>query len=799
MHKRSGWLWGIAACCLGLLPVAAQAQYDCTTNSGKITLTRYTGPGGAVVIPDTYNGLTVTALGPFLFSANGALTSVVIPNNVKSIGNYAFHGCSNLSSAVIGTHVSVIGKHAFRYCANLTTLKLGKRVARIGDYAFGNCARLKEVVFPGTLTRIDTAAFMNCSSLGEVVLSNRISRIGDFAFYGCTKLTGVTVGTGIRTVGIEAFNRCEELVRVSFGPGLASLGRDAFHFCPNLTAAYFYGDFPRIGSGLHSIHGAKTLKLYYHRDTTGWPRTVQDHRTYRFTRQPTLSVKPSVQTVGHLAGRVTFAVTNKGNGRLEYTASESSSWLSIVGGRTGVNRGNLRVAYSNNLSPSARTGLVTVVSLEATNSPRIVKIVQPARPLLLVDPWQRSVDHQAGTTTFAIANQYAGNSMTYTVSETSSWISIVSGANGTNAGTVTLNYTANAGLSARTGTVTVTAPGATGSPKVRKIIQAGRPILTVTPGTAALRYSAGVTNFDIANTGGGSMRYTATVANVSTSWMRIASGSPGANHGTVVLVFDENPGANARTGTITVAAAAGIVNSPSNVPVVQAGRPRLSVTPAATNVNLTVGTAAFMVANLGGAGMAYTSSITAGGAFGTITNGTGVDNGTIYVDYNFSIPGQRIEVTVTAPDSVETTAVVSVTLVTRRRTAVAPPEIPAPDTVVSGSGPVTVVTSDDIAPDYDSGWAAVDGDRETVWTGQKAGGGYIVVEYSPALELKGLDVDLAEDSLAGIEYLYSRDGTDWAPLPGDMADYPVSLNFLWLVFPGDGDAVPRVREITPNP
>ena len=84
----------------------------------------------------------------------------------------------------------------------------------------------------------------------------------------------------------------------------------------------------------------------------------------------------------------------------------------------------------------------------------------PARPLLLVDPWQRSVDHQAGTTTFAIANQYAGNSMTYTVSETSSWISIVSGANGTNAGTVTLNYTANAGLSARTGTVTVTAPGA---------------------------------------------------------------------------------------------------------------------------------------------------------------------------------------------------------------------------------------------------------------------------------------------------------------------------------------------------
>jgi hypothetical protein len=76
----------------------------------------------------------------------------------------------------------------------------------------------------------------------------------------------------------------------------------------------------------------------------------------------------------------------------------------------------------------------------------------------------------------------------------------------------------------------------------------------------------------------------------------------------------------------------------------------------------------------------------------------------------------------------------------------------------------------------------------------------LVVGYDPALELSALEVDLAEGSLADIEYLYSVDGQEWLPLPEDMEENPVSLNFLWLVFPDDGtEAVPQVIEIWPNP
>ena len=113
-------------------------------------------------------------------------------------------------------------------------------------------------------------------------------------------------------------------------------------------------------------------------------------------------------------------------------------------------------------------------------------------------------------------------------------------------------------------------------------------------------------------------------------------------------------------------------------------------------------------------------------------------------------------------------------------------------------GPVMVLTSDGSGDD--TGWAAVDGDLATAWEGRKPGGGYLLVEYAPALSLGSLAVDVAKGSLTNMEILYGMDAQDWRPLPGNAAEQPVSLNYLWLIFPDDGSAAtPRVREIRPNP
>jgi len=50
-----------------LLPVVARAQFAYTTNSGAITITGYSGPGGDVAIPDAIDGLPVTSIDPSAF------------------------------------------------------------------------------------------------------------------------------------------------------------------------------------------------------------------------------------------------------------------------------------------------------------------------------------------------------------------------------------------------------------------------------------------------------------------------------------------------------------------------------------------------------------------------------------------------------------------------------------------------------------------------------------------------------------------------------------------------------------
>jgi hypothetical protein len=105
----------IGAFVLGIFNAAVvQAQFE-----GTFTITKYTGPGGAVTIPDTINGLPVTSIGPCAFSNCSNLTSVTIPNSVTEVGGGAFVWCTSLTNATIGNSVTSIGDDAFHGCTSL--------------------------------------------------------------------------------------------------------------------------------------------------------------------------------------------------------------------------------------------------------------------------------------------------------------------------------------------------------------------------------------------------------------------------------------------------------------------------------------------------------------------------------------------------------------------------------------------------------------------------------------------------------------------------------------------------------
>ena len=101
--------------------------------NGTITIVRYSGEGGMVIIPEEIDGMPVTSIGDFAFHAN-ELTGVVIPNSVISIGDVAFTN-NKLTDVIIPDSVTSIGILAFG--SNLlTNVVIPNGITGIGTWAF---------------------------------------------------------------------------------------------------------------------------------------------------------------------------------------------------------------------------------------------------------------------------------------------------------------------------------------------------------------------------------------------------------------------------------------------------------------------------------------------------------------------------------------------------------------------------------------------------------------------------------------------------------------------------------------
>ncbi len=321
-----------------LMPAVAQAlDFTYTFNGSAITITGYTGPGGAVVVPDTIVGLPVTTIGGSAFLGKTSLTNVTIPSSVTSMGSFAFSSCSNLTSVTIPNSCTSIGDHAFFLCSNLTSVAIPTGVTSIGGQAFSNCTSLTSVTIPSSVASIGTAAFISCSSLAAItvdpsngyyssadgVLFNKnptallqfpagktgaysipsgVTSIGDSAFYTCRSLTSVTIPASVTSIGSDAFSDCNKLTSVTIPNSVTSIGTSAFSYCTDLASVSFEGNAPTtVGS---DVFYNANVTVYYLSGTTGWAAT--------FAGQPTVMLLPFIYTT--TAGKITITgYTGTGN------------------------------------------------------------------------------------------------------------------------------------------------------------------------------------------------------------------------------------------------------------------------------------------------------------------------------------------------------------------------------------------------------------------------------------------------------------------------------------------------------
>lgn len=168
---------------------------DEDAKTAEVTLHLYTDITGALVIPAevTYdsNVYSVTQIGSNAFVNKTELTSVIIPNSVKTIDDFAFAFCTGLTSLTIPNSVTRIGAGAFLNCTGLTSLTIPNSVTTIGDFAFSKCTGLTSVTLPNSVTVIGGEAFSECTALESVFLPKELAEWGDFCFLQCPNITTV--------------------------------------------------------------------------------------------------------------------------------------------------------------------------------------------------------------------------------------------------------------------------------------------------------------------------------------------------------------------------------------------------------------------------------------------------------------------------------------------------------------------------------------------------------------------------------------------------------------------------------
>lgn len=195
---------------------------------------------------------TVVSVAPNAFR-NSKLTSVTLPEGIKTIGKSAFRGAqltsfempstveqideasfcmaSKLMNITLSPKLKVIPKDAFSY-SGLRTVDLPDGITEIGEMAFSSCSDLQKVSLPASLTTIKEQAFWCDEALREVVIpvGSKLKSVGTIAFQWCNSLKGIQLPDTLEIIEDKAFNNCTALKSIGLTKNnqLKSLGESAF-------------------------------------------------------------------------------------------------------------------------------------------------------------------------------------------------------------------------------------------------------------------------------------------------------------------------------------------------------------------------------------------------------------------------------------------------------------------------------------------------------------------------------------------------------------------------------------------
>ena len=219
----------------------SEGVWEALVIDGKTcSITRYSGNGKAVKIPDTVGGFTVTGIAEKVFFDHKEMVSVTIPSSVSQIGPSAFAQCSALQNVVLPDKLKTISESLFNWCGNLKEIRLPAQLEKIAGYSFQGCSSLSAVDIPDSVVEIGNAAFDSCGSLKTVSLPKQLKRIENDLF-SYSVIETIMIPDGVESIGICAFSTCTELKSVVIPSSVRFIGEGAFESDDNLRKVYYTG------------------------------------------------------------------------------------------------------------------------------------------------------------------------------------------------------------------------------------------------------------------------------------------------------------------------------------------------------------------------------------------------------------------------------------------------------------------------------------------------------------------------------------------------------------------------------
>ena len=240
-----------------------KAQFIYTNVNGSVTITGYSGPGGAVTFPASIGGLPVTALGTQVFflnhTVNYTVASVSIPASITNIQSGAFSYAFGLTAITVNPAnpvFSSVGGVLFdqsrstllAFPGGVTgayTIPAG--VTAIGDDAFF-VSLLTTVNIPSSVASIGITAFGSCPLLTQLNIdpANRAFASVDGVLYDFTQTTLLQYPGGLPgpfaipptvvNIGSSSFQSAYGLTSVYLPPSVAGIGSQAFSGCSSLQS-----------------------------------------------------------------------------------------------------------------------------------------------------------------------------------------------------------------------------------------------------------------------------------------------------------------------------------------------------------------------------------------------------------------------------------------------------------------------------------------------------------------------------------------------------------------------------------